>query len=126
MWDGINRRKFPRVRYKTTIELQKKDSSEKISTYTENIGAGGICVVTKENPGLFKGVDLEVDLRNGSPSTVKCSGTVVWVVKKRGIRPEDGIQYDIGIEFIDIDTRSKEKIGKIVEEALKKNPENRV
>lgn len=117
MWDGINRRKFPRANYKCLIGIKRRLTSKTISTETENIGAGGICVIIKEDLGLFQGVDLELFLDEGKPP-IKCGGTVVWVVKKSS--PKKTVYlYDTGIEFIDIRPEDREKISEIVEEILK-------
>jgi len=118
MWNGINRRKFPRVSYKCIIHIGKKESGKTISTHTENIGVGGICVVLDEDLGLFQGVDLEVDLENGVPVNIKCSGTVVWVVKKRTISHKGRTFYDTGIEFVDLNEKGHERINKIVDKHL--------
>lgn len=118
MWDGINRRRFPRVHYKCVIRLQKKESSKTIATNTENIGAGGICVILDEDLGLFQGVNLEIDLESGLPSNIKCSGTIVWVVKKREIKDKGITKYDTGIEFVDIDEKSAQRVAEIVEAHL--------
>lgn len=117
MWNGIDRRRFPRVRYKCLIYIRKRGSTKTISTTTENIGAGGICVILSEDLGLFQGVNLEVDIENGLPTNIKCSGTVVWVVKKHDITSK--IQYDTGVEFVDITEEGAERISKIVDEELK-------
>ena len=45
MWNGINRRKFPRANYQCTIVIKKRLNAKTISTQTENIGAGGILLV---------------------------------------------------------------------------------
>jgi len=118
MWNGIDRRKFPRVHYKCVIYIKKRSSTKAISTRTENIGVGGICVILDEDLGLFGGVDLELDLENGISSNIKCSGTIVWVVKKRGFDKKGGKLYDTGIEFVGIETAGQGRISKIVEESL--------
>ncbi len=119
MWSGINRRKFPRANYKCLIYIKKKGSSKSISTHTENIGAGGICVLIKENLGLFKGVNLEIHLED-EETPIKCAGTAVWVVKKRPEKKQDPYSYDTGIEFVDLDDNQRERITKIVDYILKK------
>ncbi len=119
MWNGINRRKFPRANYKCLISLKKRLTSKTISTNTENIGAGGICVVIKEDLGLFQGVDLSLYLENDRPP-IRCGGTVVWVVKKSEPKKKGSYLYDTGIEFIDIRPEDGEKISAVVEEILGK------
>lgn len=117
MWDGINRRKFPRANYKCLITIKKRLTSKTLSTQTENIGAGGICVIIKEDLGLFQGVDLELYLDDNTPP-IKCGGTVVWVVKKTS--PKKGAYlYDTGVEFIDARPEDRDRISAVVEEILK-------
>lgn len=118
MWDGINRRKFPRANYKCLISIKKRLNAKTISTQTENIGAGGICVLLKEDLGLFQGVDVELFLDENRPP-VKCGGTVVWVVKKSSLK-KSGTIYDTGVEFIDMRPEDREKISELVEEILEK------
>jgi hypothetical protein len=120
MWNGINRRKFPRANYKCLISIKKRLTAKTISTHTENVGAGGICVLIKEDLGLFQGVDLELFLEEGK-SAIKSGGTVVWVVKKSEPRQKGAYLYDTGIEFIDIRPEDREKLTEIVEEILKTN-----
>ncbi len=118
MWDGINRRKFPRANYRCFISIKKRLTANTISTQTENIGAGGICVLVNEDLGLFQGVDLELFL-DDSKHPIKCGGTVVWVVKKSSSK-KTAVIYDTGIEFIDIRPEDKEKVSEIVEGLIEK------
>jgi len=118
MWDGINRRKFPRASYKCLISIKRRLTSKTISTQTENIGAGGICVIIKEDLGLFQGVDLELFIDDSRPP-VKCGGTVVWVVKKASPKKNVSL-YDTGLEFIDIRPEDRERVSELVEEILKR------
>jgi len=120
MWSGLNRRKFPRVHYKCVIRMRKKSSAKTISTCTENLSVGGICVIVKEDLGLFHGVDLELDLEDGAPANIKCSGTVVWVVKKSDPQEKGALRYDTGIEFVDAKESDRSRLSKIVEGHLKK------
>ena len=118
MWDGINRRKFPRAAYKCLITIKKRLTSKTISTETENIGAGGICIIIKEDLGLFQGVDVELYLDDNRPP-IKSGGTIVWVVKKSGSK-KGFYLYDTGIEFIDVRPEDRERISEVVEEILKR------
>jgi len=120
MWNGINRRKFPRVHYGCLICMRKKGSAKTISTRTENLGAGGLCVIIKDDLGLFQGVELELDLEDGTAANIKCSGTVVWVVKKMGGKEKGAVYYDTGIEFVDAKENDRNRLSKIVEGQLKK------
>ena len=118
MWNGINRRRFPRANYKCLISIKKRLTSKTISTHTENIGAGGICVLLKEDLGLFQGVDVELFICEAGPQ-IKCGGTLVWVVKKTDPKQKGSYYYDTGIEFIDIRPEDKEQLSDVVENILK-------
>ena len=118
MWDGMNRRKFPRANYKCTIRVKTKDEkSRNIEAYTENVGQGGISVVLNENMELFKDVGLEVVLQNDS-APIRCDGTIVWVVKKSEPRDKKAVMYDIGIEFLNLKEADRKRIEKVVEKIL--------
>lgn len=118
MWNGINRRRFPRANYKCLISIKKRLTAKTISTHTENIGAGGICVLLKEDLGLFQGVDVELFIDEKGPP-IKCGGTLVWVVKKSDPKQKGAYYYDTGIEFIDIRPEDRDKISDIIDEILK-------
>ncbi|MCX5678202.1 MAG: PilZ domain-containing protein [Candidatus Omnitrophica bacterium] len=118
MWNGINRRRFPRANYKCLISIKKRLTAKTISTHTENIGAGGICVLLKEDLGLFQGVDVELFIDEKGPQ-IKCGGTLVWVVKKTDPKQKGSYYYDTGIEFIDIRPEDRDKISDIIDEILK-------
>jgi hypothetical protein len=118
MWDGIDRRKFPRAQCRCVITIETKDASKTIPTITENIGAGGICAILNEDLGLFRGVNVELELDSGGSANLSCTGTVVWVVKKRDAKIKGTIQFDTGIEFVDIEDDEKERITKFVEKQL--------
>ena len=121
MWDGIDRRRFPRAHYKCLIYIKKKENSKPISVYTENIGAGGICVLVDENMGLFQGVKLELDLGDKSGERIACTGTVVWVVKQREPGGKTKELYDTGIEFIDIKEADRKLISSVVDGIIGKS-----
>ena len=119
MWSGMNRRKFPRADYKCLINIKRRGVSKSISAHTENIGAGGICVIIKERLDLFQDIAITLFL-DDEKNPVKCSGQVVWVVKKRPEGQEAGCSYDTGIEFVKICEKSRERISKIIGAILKK------
>ncbi len=119
MWSGIDKRRFPRAKYNCLIVIKAKDASRTISTTTENIGGGGICVILNEDLGLFRGVDIELSLDDGK-EPVKGSGTIVWVVKKHPDFKHDGFTFDTGVEFVDIDAVSRDRVLKAVDAILGK------
>ena len=118
MWNGINRRRFPRASYKCIITVKSVGEIPKIiTTRTENIGVGGVCVVLREYLDLFKMVELEILLENGG-GPLRCGGSVVWVVKKSESSDRKDVSYDTGIEFVGLGQDEKDRLGNIVEKIL--------
>jgi len=118
-WDGINKRRFPRIRYQCLIKLRKASSSQIVSTYTENVGIGGICVILGEKIDLFETVDIELMLENGLESVI-CGGKVMWAVGRCRPGGKNAAEYDIGIEFEHIKDRDLAVIRKIVDANLER------
>jgi Tfp pilus assembly protein PilZ len=117
MWEGINQRRFPRVSYKCRIRVSSDSGEEIIDTLTENIGAGGICVVLDKAFALFEKVSVDVVMGEKN-APVTCSGSVVWVVKRHPAGPSNvagGFKYDTGIEFSGLTAEDKRKISALVE-----------
>ncbi|MGD9014534.1 MAG: PilZ domain-containing protein [Candidatus Omnitrophota bacterium] len=112
MWEGINRRQFPRANYPCKVIVLGSSAKEVISTHTENIGKGGICVIlSKELPKFFP-VEIILYLKDGE-GPLECNARIVWCVKTE-------IDFDTGIEFLDIDDNSRTRIGRIVQQCLDK------
>ena len=118
IWDGINQRRFPRVNYKCLIRISKEEQEKVIETYTENIGAGGICVAIEEEFKLFDTVSLDVYLGEDD-KPVSCNATIVWVVTRRPASEHEKITYDTGIEFANISDEERERVSQLVDEIIK-------
>lgn len=116
-WEGVNHRKFPRIRYKCLIRITKGKQEEVIDTFTENIGAGGICVVLEKDYGLFKNVSLELFLCEGR-NPLMCRGMIVWIVKRHLMDVPNQIKYDTGIEFRNILEEDRGRISRLVQNIL--------
>ncbi len=113
-WEGLNRRKFPRVNFPCLVIVQHNQSTQStILTHTENIGIGGVCVALKINLKMFAPIHLELDLLDGD-SPIKCQGKVVWSIRRKNHEVIKPSFYDVGIEFSDIPLKDKKRI----EEAL--------
>ena len=118
MWDGINRRRFPRVNFPCYIRVCKKKSHREFLTQTENISCGGIAVVLEENLGLFEEVELKMDLKDSNP-LVECGGMVVWVVKRTNPHEPKSAAIDTGIEFANLKQTDRVRIDAIVKRLTK-------
>lgn len=111
MWQGVDRREFPRADYPCKIEVFQKGQKSSFSTHTENIGVGGVCVVLEKELEKFSPVGLSLYLEDGQEA-VECDARVVWVVRRENL-------FDVGIEFLDIKTKDVLRIERIVQECLK-------
>jgi len=117
MWNGINRRKFPRANYPCKITVKRKDQPDSINTQTENIGVGGICVMLPKDLGIFAPVEILLDLLDSKP-LIGCDGVVVWIVERKE-STLDNKRFDTGIEFTNLKRKDAERINNIVTMVLK-------
>ncbi|MBN2096901.1 MAG: PilZ domain-containing protein [Candidatus Omnitrophica bacterium] len=143
MWDGIERRRFPRVQYPCLITLRKNTSPAlSILTHTEDIGVGGVRVLIHTKIEVPTEVDLEIDLmdtlanifsrgkiswvkeifsrQKGKDKTQTFKGQVSWVKEIPPQQQGEGPRYDTGINFIAIKNEDKKRIEKIVNHILGK------
>jgi c-di-GMP-binding flagellar brake protein YcgR len=114
MWDGIDRRRFPRVHYPCKVEVFQKGYKKAFLTQTENIGVGGICVILQAGLEKFSLVELIITLTDGEPP-IKCDGRIVWAVKGK-------TQFDTGIEFLDIKEKDILRIERVIQQCQKESP----
>lgn len=118
-WDGLNRRKFPRVNYPCLIIIRHAHSEpEVILTHTENIGIGGVCVTLKKDFQLFAPVELEIDLMDIG-NHIKCPGKVVWSIRRKMTEKHKPSFYDTGIEFVAMPDAEHKRLEEIVQRLVK-------
>ncbi len=123
-WDGLNRRKFPRVNYPCLVVIRKETADDKdvFLTHTENIGVGGVCVILKQDLKMFSPVDLELDLMDLGDH-IRCRGKVVWNVQRTMDQTKKPLFHDIGIEFEDLDDEERRRLEEVVQTLVKNNME---
>lgn len=109
-WEGMDRRKFPRVMYPCMVKVVSSSGSENILlTHTENIGLGGVCVTIKNEVKLFTPIEMEIDLLD-CDEHIKPKGKVVWNVRRKATEAVKPMFYDIGIEFTTISQRDQTRL----------------
>ena len=118
IWDGIDQRKFPRAKHRCLLRIAKEGEEGKIETFTENIGAGGICVVVSRAFEIFDNVALELELDDGK-APIACKGSIVWVVRCHPAKEEEALAFDTGVEFVNITAEDRSRILRMVENLLK-------
>lgn len=118
-WDGLDRRRFPRVYYPCLVTIRHSETEADVFlTHTENIGIGGVCVILKKGLKIFSAVDLEVDLLD-TEEHIKCQGRVVWSVRRRSDEKKKPLFYDIGIEFNSLPQLDQNRLNTIVQRLVK-------
>ena len=118
-WDGLNRRRFPRVIYPCLIKLSAKgEKEESFLTHTENVGTGGVGIIVKKEIKLFSDVELEIDLLD-TDDHIRTMGKVVWVVRRKGIEDVKPMFYDVGIEFANMSEKHKEHLKETIDRIIK-------
>ena len=110
-WDSSERREFVRIQFPCEIVLP--GSEEKIiSTKAENISAGGIRVMLKEE--LYPASLVNLDIYGIKENPITCVGKIIWVFKRELHHSEPVVLYDTGIEFHEIQKEDIDAIKKLI------------
>ena len=121
MWDGADRRRFPRAEYPCLITIRKHTPSPfSILTHTENISLGGMRVIVGKRIEVMTDVDLEIDLMDTLPN-VTSDGTVSWVKEILPAQKGRSPSYEIGIQFITLKDEYRRRIQSIIEHLSSKS-----
>ena len=113
MWESLDVRKFPRLNIECDIEVHEAKTSLHFSTVTQNIGAGGVCVILNRELPRLTPVFLRLRLPDGLPP-VECSGKGCWAIRSRFLFKNEN-QFDTGIEFLDIKPEDGRRIKLLIE-----------
>ena len=112
IWDGQERRKFPRATFPCRIAVGSP--VRWLVSHTDNMGINGIKVILEERIRTFTPVSLELFFEK--QRSIKCKGKIVWV--KEVLNPIDmdrePIMFVTGIEFTEIIERDKKYIKNLV------------
>ncbi|MDD4955024.1 MAG: PilZ domain-containing protein [Candidatus Omnitrophica bacterium] len=114
-YQGIEKRRFIRAKFPCVILIHTLHEHV-ITTYTENISAGGVRVVIEEKLETSSTVGLEIQIKS---NTIACKGRIVWVVDKESPYKKGVFYYDTGIEFYEIKEEGRHIISDAIEEILK-------
>ncbi len=120
MWDGVDRRIFPRAHYPCLITIRKNFPPPQATlTNTEDISVGGVRIIIGKRIELMTEIDLEIDLKDTLP-TIILRGTVSWVKEAPPGRKGKPPRYDTGIKFITLKNEYRRRIQHVVEHLLGK------
>lgn len=110
------KRKFPRIdNDKVKVmwrKVEKLDSLDDI----KNISEGGICLKIKHDD-IHKNDILSLSIALPNKDLIFCKANVVWV-KQLDKTDLNKNKYLIGVEFINIDSQSREKIKELVQKSF--------
>ena len=113
VWDGFNKRKFPRLNLRCELILRSRSGDQLLRTQTENVGAGGICVILERPLERFSLLSLRLELDPKLP-WIECQGKIVWTVASReAISKKE--RFDTGIEFVGLPPAEQELIRRYIE-----------
>jgi len=108
MWDGFNKRKFPRLHLSCEVVIHVQDKPKAYKSTTENVGMGGVAVMLEEPLQRFERCKISIELKDGEPP-LQCTGRSVWVIPSGEVRSTKK-HYDTGIEFLDITDFSRQRL----------------
>lgn len=108
LWDGFNKRKFPRLHLTCEVLIQALSKNKAFKATTEDIGLGGVSVMLEEPLERFDRCKISLELKDGEPP-VQITGRSVWVIPSRDPRSTKK-SFDTGIEFLDVDEFSRKRL----------------
>ncbi|MFA5008383.1 MAG: PilZ domain-containing protein [Candidatus Omnitrophota bacterium] len=114
-YQGMEKRRFVRAKFPCVIAIHTLHDHV-ITTYTENISAGGVRVVIEEKLELSSTVGLEIQI---CKNIIVCKGRIVWVVDRQSPYKKNILYHDTGIEFYEIKESDRRIISDAIEEILK-------
>ena len=117
MWDGFNKRKFPRVNLHCEIVILPETEGALLVGRTENLGSGGVCVLLTQALERFSECKVHLELTENLPN-IDCKGKVVWIVPTRATHQPKPF-FDTGIEFMNLDV----KVEDLIRDFIKKRTE---
>ncbi|MBF0569213.1 MAG: PilZ domain-containing protein [Candidatus Omnitrophica bacterium] len=119
MWEGQNRRKFPRAKFPCLVKLATTGNiKEVLLTHTENISAGGVGLIIKRQLDIFTPLSIEIDFMDGGEH-ILCCGKVVWSIRRKATEEIKPSFYDVGVEFVDMIKEDRERIEKTIDRLMK-------
>ena len=119
MWDGFNKRKFPRLNLRCELTIEPPDPhTPPIQAITENVGEGGVCVVQDRPLERFSQCRIRLEWDKKEPP-IECAGKVVWIIPRSDPSGQPP-KYDTGIEFQDMKPEDRERIRVFIQGILPK------
>jgi hypothetical protein len=119
MWDGFDKRQFPRLNLRCEISIKTNPASvSPLKAVTENLGIGGVAVILDQSVERFSQCHVRLEL---SPELAPIEGTgkVVWTIPTADPNTKKK-SFDTGIEFVNLPAPDQELIRKFIQEKIRK------
>ena len=110
-WAGLDQRVFPRFKVRCDITIDYPIGGT-IRAQTQNLGAGGVCVILQRELEKLSTVHLELSLQEILPP-IQCDGRVVWMVRSKEFVSRK-TSFDTGIEFVNLKLEDQERISSFI------------
>ncbi len=117
MWENLNLRKFPRLAIKCDIEISGTNNPLSVAVITQNIGAGGVCVVMPKEVTKLTRVLIRLYLPE-EPEPLESYARVCWVVPSRTPLKKETL-FDTGFEFINMTNQDRDRLKKYIDNCQK-------
>ena len=109
---GLEMRRFKRVIYKVTVKLFLSENKTE-SLQTVDISEGGICFIAKKALKTDARISIKLEL-DKDKEPVYADARVAWVKRIELLSGQLLDKYKIGVEFIDLKTKYRKLIAKVL------------
>ena len=106
------KRKFRRFTVDVTVHWKKiPNSEERTAQHISNVkdaSLGGICLIL--HPGILVGDILQLKILLRGDKFIQTKGRVVWINPQSRIKGRTSLEYEGGIEFLDISDSDRKEL----------------
>lgn len=113
MWENLDLRKFPRLAINCDIEISGTNNPLSVAVLTQNIGAGGVCVLMPKEVSKLTRVFIRLHLSD-DPEPVESYARVCWVVPSRTPLKKNETVFDTGFEFLNMTDKDRDRLKKFI------------
>ena len=106
---GAERRDYPRLNIVVVSSAALEGSKQEQTYSTKNIGAGGLCILAKQQIDVNTIISLHMNIPDGKPP-IEAKGKIVWNQKEMEFGVGKGGRYVVGIGFTEITDSDRKRI----------------
>ena len=118
-YGGPERRRFPRIRGAVVEYVPLGEAAKEDVSFTKDVSKDGVCILIGEGIEIGTILCLKIYLPN-SPDPIEAKGQVVWKEASSYLNAKTSkrVYYDVGMEFVDIDQKNKERLYRYIQDTL--------